>query len=36
MITPLESGEWLTDEHIDHAQALLAKHFPYIGGLQAV
>ena len=32
----IKSGEWLTDEHIDHAQAILAKHFPYIGGLQAV
>ena len=30
----IKSGEWLTDIH--HAQAILAKHFPYIGGLQAV
>ena len=30
-----ENGQWLTDEHIDNAQAILAKHFPYIGGLQA-
>ena len=32
----IDNGEWLTDEHIDGAQAMLAKHFPYIGGLQAV
>lgn len=32
----IQSGEWLSDEHIDHAQAMLKKHFPYIGGLQAV
>ena len=26
-------GTWLADEHIDHAQALLAKQFKEIGGL---
>ena len=32
----IKSREWLTDGHVDHAQAILAKHFLYIGGLQAV
>ena len=36
LLPAIHSGEWLTDEHIDNAQAILAKHFPYIGGLQAV
>ena len=36
LLPTIYSGEWLTDEHIDNAQAILAKHFPYIGGLQAV
>ena len=31
----IDNGEWLTDELIDTAQAMLAKHFPYIGCLQA-
>ena len=32
----LNKGKWLSDEHIDHAQAMLAKQFEHIGGLQAV
>ena len=35
LLPVIESGEWLTDEHIDNAQAILAANFPYIGGLQA-
>jgi hypothetical protein len=35
-VQPIKNGEWLTDEHVDNAQAILAQHFPYIGGLQAV
>lgn len=35
LLPVIESGDWLTDEHIDNAQAILAQHFPYIGGLQA-
>jgi hypothetical protein len=35
-VQPIKNGEWLTDEHVDNAQAILAQHFPYIRGLQAV
>ena len=30
-----KEGEWLSDEHINHAQGLLAKQCPQIDGLQA-
>ena len=30
-----KEGEWLSDEHINHAQALLAKQCPQIDGFQA-
>ena len=36
LINKIENGKWLSDEHIDHAQAMLAKQYPGIGGLQAV
>ena len=36
LITKIQNGKWLSDEHIDHAQAMLAKQYPGIGGLQAV
>jgi hypothetical protein len=36
LLPDIQNGEWLSDEHIDHAQAMLAKQFPGIGGLQAV
>ncbi|CAB4042278.1 COMPASS component SPP1, partial [Paramuricea clavata] len=35
LLPVIESREWLTDEHIDNAQAILAENFPHIGGLQA-
>ena len=36
LLPDIQNGAWLSDEHIDHAQAMLAKQFPGIGGLQAV
>ena len=36
LINKIENGKWLSDEHIDHAQAMLAKQYPGIGGLHAV
>lgn len=36
LLPDIQNGAWLSDEHIDHAQAMLAKQFPDIGGLQAV
>ena len=35
LLPVIKNGEWLTDEHIDNAQATQADNFPYIGGLQA-
>ena len=37
LINSVKSEEtWLADEHIDHAQAMLAKQFKEIGGCQSV
>ena len=36
LLPAIDNDDWLTDEQIDHAQALLARDFPYIGGLQPV
>ena len=36
ILLTIKNGKWLMDEHIDHAQAMLARDFPYVGGLQAV
>ena len=30
------NGEWLSDENVHHVEAMLAKQFNYIGGLQTV
>ena len=30
----ISTGNWLTDEAVNAAQALLAKAYPHIGGLQ--
>ena len=35
LLPVIKSGEWLTYEHIDNAQAILVDNFPYIGGQQA-
>ena len=36
LVPVIQSGKWLEDEQIDHAQAMLAKQFTSIGGLQPV
>ena len=36
LVPVIQSGKWLEDEQIDHAQAMLAKQFTSIGGLQLV
>ena len=36
LIPSIRNGEWLSDEHIDPAQAMLARQFQNIAGLQAV
>ena len=35
LLPVIKDGEWLTDEHVDNAQAILADNFRNIGGLQA-
>ncbi|CAB4032551.1 Hypothetical predicted protein [Paramuricea clavata] len=36
LLPDIQNGEWLSDEHIDHAQGYACKTIPDIGGLQVV
>ena len=36
ILPDIQNGEWLSDEHIDLAQAMLAKQFNNSGSLQTV
>ena len=36
LLQGIESGAWIADKQIDHAQAMLVNQFSNIGGLQPV
>jgi hypothetical protein len=36
MCSIIRSGQWLRDDEMDHAQGLLHRQYPHVGGLQTV